>query len=60
MPEVVIETEGSLRIEFGTGNVWDLGSGSYTLPELELAQGDNVVTVTGVGTITFSWQEGDL
>lgn len=60
VPEVNIETDGSLRIEFGTGNVWDLGSGSYTLPELELAQGENVVTVTGTGTITFTWQEGDL
>lgn len=60
VPEVTIQTDASLNIVFGSGNVWDLASGSYTLPELELAHGENVVTVTGTGTITFTWQEGDL
>lgn len=60
VPEVTIQTDASLTIVFGSGNVWDLSSGSYTLPELELAHGENVVTVTGTGTITFTWQEGDL
>lgn len=60
VPEVTIQTDTSLNIVFGSGNVWDLSSGSYTLPELELAHGENVVTVTGTGTITFTWQEGDL
>lgn len=60
VPEVTIEAEGSINIVFNTVNVWDLGSGSFTLPELELAEGDNAVTVTGTGTITFTWQAGDL
>lgn len=60
VPEVTIQADASLNIVFGSGNVWDLSSGSYTLPELELAHGENVVTVTGTGTITFTWQEGDL
>lgn len=60
VPEVTIQTDASLNIVYGSGNVWDLSSGSYTLPELELAHGENVVTVTGTGTITFTWQEGDL
>lgn len=60
VPEVVIETDNSLNIAFGTGNVWDLGSGSFTLPELELVEGTNTVTVTGTGTITFTWQEAKL
>lgn len=60
VPEVQVYTEsGSLRIEH-QGSIWDLGSGSYTLPELELKEGDNLVTVTGTGTVTFSWQEGEL
>ena len=42
------------------GNIWDLGSGVYTLPELELTEGANAVTVTGIGTISFIWQEGEL
>lgn len=59
VPEVQIETDDKLRLAFGF-NVWDLGAGSYTLPELELVEGENVVEVTGTGTITFTYQEGDL
>lgn len=60
VPEITITTETSLNIVYQTVNVWDLGSGSYTLPDLELAAGENQVTVTGTGSITFTWQEGDL
>jgi phage-related protein len=60
VPEVQVYTQsGSIQIEF-QGNVWNLSSGSYTLPELELIEGENVVNVAGTGTVTFSWQEGDL
>lgn len=60
VPLVTIQTDGSINIVFGGSNIWDLGSGSYTLPELELTEGENPVTVTGTGTISFEWQEGDL
>lgn len=60
VPEVTIATEGSINIVFQSVNVWDLGSGSYTLPELELVEGVNTVTVTGTGNITFTWQEGSM
>ena len=60
VPLVTITTETSLNIVYQTYNVWDLGSGSYTLPELELVEGLNDVTVTGVGNITFTWQEAML
>ena len=60
VPEVVIATSGSIRIEFQGVNIWDLGSGSYTLPELELVEGANEIKLTGTGTVTFTWQEGDL
>lgn len=59
VPEVKVESTGSIRIEF-MGNIWDLGKGSYTLPELELVEGENPVTVTGVGTVTFTYQEAGL
>lgn len=59
VPEVVITTDSSIRIEY-QGNIWDLGSGSFTLPELELVEGENPVTLTGTGTITFTYQEGSL
>lgn len=60
VPEVTITTEGTLNIVYQSTNIWDLASGSYTLPELELVEGANTVTVTGAGSITFAWQEGDL
>lgn len=60
VPEVQVFTEsGSIQMEY-QGNIWDLGSGSYTLPELELTHGGNTVTVTGTGTVSFIWQEGEL
>lgn len=60
VPLVTIQAEASIRVTFGSFNIWDLGSGSYTLPELELAEGSNPVTVTGTGTISFEWQEANL
>lgn len=60
VPEVSITTDSSLNIVYQGSNIWDLGSGSYTLPELELVEGVNTVTVTGTGTISFTWQEALL
>lgn len=60
VPEVKITTDTSLRIVYRESFIWDLGSGSFTLPELELVEGDNPVTVTGTGSIAFTWQEGVL
>lgn len=60
VPEVRIETESGIRIEYQGFNIWDLGSGSFTLPELELTEGENTVTLTGTGTVTFTWQEANL
>lgn len=60
VPEISIAADASLNIVYQTYNIWDLGSGSYTLPDLELTEGENTVTVTGTGTITFTWQEAML
>lgn len=60
VPEVNIETTSGIQIVYQATNIWDLGSGSYTLPELELTEGANTVTLNGSGTITFTWQEGSL
>lgn len=60
VPEVVIANNATaMRIEY-QGNIWDLGAGSYTLPELELVEGANTVTLTGTGTVVFTWQEAGL
>lgn len=60
VPEITITTDSTLNVVYQVVNIWDLGSGSYTLPDLELVEGENNVTVTGVGNITFSWQEAML
>lgn len=60
VPEVIIETDTSLNIVYQQSNIWDLASGTYTLPELELVEGENIVTVTGTGAITFTWREAAL
>lgn len=60
VPLVTIETDISLNIVYKTVNVWSLGAGSFMLPELELVEGENIVTVTGTGTISFTWREGTL
>lgn len=60
LPQVTIETDTSIRLEYRGSNVWDLGSGTFSLAGLILTEGDNVVTVTGSGVVTFEWQEGAL
>jgi hypothetical protein len=57
VPEVNVE--GDIKITY-QNNIWSLGSGSYTLPELELVHGENALQLEGTGAITFEWQEGDL
>lgn len=57
VPEITVS--GSIQI-IHQNNTWSLGSGSYTLPELELVHGENALQLEGTGTITFEWQEGDL
>lgn len=55
----LITTTAPMTIEYGGGS-WTNSAGTYTIPELELTHGENTVTVTGTGTISFEWQEGDL
>ena len=57
VPEIT--ATASMTIVFGDGS-WTAGAGTYTIPELELVEGANSVTVTGTGNISFTWQEGDL
>ena len=35
-------------------------AGTFTIPTLELSAGSNSISVTGTGTISFTWQEGRL
>ena len=60
VPEVKVTSGSGLTVTFGSGSVWTLSSGSYLLPEMELVQGNNLVTVTGTGSITFTYTQGTL
>ena len=54
-----ITTNAQFTITFGnyTGV---FSAGTFKIPELELIEGDNIVTVTGTGTITFTYRMGGL
>ena len=60
IPTVKVTSSSGLTVTYGSGKVWNLSSGSYLLPELELVEGDNPVTVTGTGSITFTYTQGTL
>ena len=60
VPEVKVTSSSGLSVTYGSGNVWNLSSGSYLLPELELVEGDNPITVSGTGSITFTYTQAQL
>lgn len=54
-----ITTTATMTIAFG-GFSRSVAAGTFTIPELELVEGANTVTISGTGTIVFTWQEGSL
>lgn len=54
-----ITTTASMTIAFGNFSR-SVSAGTFVIPELELVEGNNTVTVTGTGTISFVYQEGEL
>jgi hypothetical protein len=60
MPTVpTITTTSSFLISFGGYND-EYSAGTFTIPEMELGEGDNQVYVEGTGTITFTYRKGRL
>lgn len=57
VPSITVSAD--MTIAFG-GGIWTINAGAYTIPELELAEGENHVTVSGSGNITFRWREAML
>lgn len=57
VPSVTVSAD--MTIAFG-GGTWTLSAGMYTIPDLELVEGENHVTVNGNGNITFRWREATL
>lgn len=61
VPVVITTAETSLRWRAG-GDTFQksLSAGTWTLPELELAPGENSIAVTTEGIVTFRYREGRL
>lgn len=58
VPEITCSSE--MTIKKGLVNLTIPAQGTFKYPELQLEKGENHLTVTGNGTITFSYQEGEL
>lgn len=54
-----ITTDAEMKISFG-GYSGTFSAGTFTIPELELIEGENTLTVTGTGNISFRYREGGL
>jgi hypothetical protein len=56
-----IETsDDNVTVIFGLTTYTFEKAGQYSIPEILLVMGDNVLTAAGTGTITFRYREGDL
>lgn len=52
-------TMNGTTVAFGD-KIFSLRAGTYKLLDIRLTEGKNLLTVSGAGTITFTWQEGAL
>lgn len=52
-------TDNNTMLTFG-GSTYALNAGTHKVLDLQLAEGTNIVTVSGTGTIKFTYQEGDM
>ena len=61
VPVITTTAETTLTWSVGSDSFHKtLSAGTWEIPELELAPGNNSVTVTGSGTTTFKYREGRL
>lgn len=54
-----LNVEGTVNIEFGTFKT-SLSSGNFKLLDLKLKSGNNLITVSGSGTLTVTYREAVL
>lgn len=61
VPVITTTAETALSWQVGTDTFRkSVSAGTWEFPELELAAGDNTLTVSGSGTTTFRYREGRL
>lgn len=54
-----ITSDASFTFTWGSKSVTH-SAGTFMIPTLELVEGNNTVTVTGTGNVSFTYQEGGL
>lgn len=54
-----ITASAAMTYEFGNFKK-SVSAGTFIIPELELVEGNNPITITGTGTVTFRYLEGGL
>ena len=61
VPVITVTAETTLRWAIdGESFQKTVSAGSWEIPELELRQGENSISITGEGTVTFIYREGRL
>lgn len=54
-----IDITGNINLTYGL-NYYSLSEGRYELPAVRLEEGENIITLSGTGTATFTYREGGL
>ena len=57
-PSITCSNDNTV-IVFG-GETYNLSKGTHKILDIQLTEGNNQLTISGVGTVTFSFQEADL
>lgn len=57
VPEITTDT--AVTIKFGE-SIFSHAAGTFRIPELQLEEGENLLTVTGTGNIKFEYREGRI
>ena len=52
--------ESRLPLRLGQDGKYTLDAGTSKILDIRFVKGSNVLKVSGTGTITFRWQEGEL
>ena len=61
MPAVPqIECSNDNTVIVFNGDTFNLSKGTHKILDIQLSEGINTLTVSGTGTVTFKYQEGDL
>lgn len=61
VPEITVTAETALSWSSGGDSFRkSISSGTWTIPELQLSEGENTIHVTGTGITTFRYREGRL